>query len=438
MTKSALDFFSFRARQIVFGLLVAGFISCQPIRQIQVKQLVRKSQVFSNQFTGFCLFDLTENKYLINQNENLYFTPASNMKILTALQTLRIFGDSLPTFAVARIEDSLIVRPLGDPTFLHPIFPLQPAFDFLAGEQALKIIDGEKKIPGFGPGWAWDDFQYDYQAERSWFPIYGNVVHFTKTADSLYVNPAFFRDFVNVTYGETIEKENSRDERYNLFSIRIPDQYEDFEREVPFDYTDELLVQLLKDTLNVGITLSDHYHGMLKDTIYNQSTLAVVSHMMQTSDNFLAEQLLIQAALVQGYSDIDQYRIQVLKEWQDFNPNHIQWYDASGLSRYNLITPKSLVSILSRIYAEVPWTTIQRVFPTGGKSGTIANWYDSDPPFVFAKTGTLSNNHSLSGYLITDSGNTLIFSLMNNHYVSSTTPVKKEMERMLYFIKKNF
>lgn len=75
-------------------------------------------------------------------------------------------------------------------------------------------------------------------------------------------------------------------------------------------------------------------------------------------------------------------------------------------------------------------------FPSGGASGTIRSWYKSDDehPYVYAKTGTLSGVHCLSGYLLTKSGKTLHFSFMHNNYVISSSELKKEMEKVLYLI----
>jgi D-alanyl-D-alanine carboxypeptidase/D-alanyl-D-alanine-endopeptidase (penicillin-binding protein 4) len=117
---------------------------------------------------------------------------------------------------------------------------------------------------------------------------------------------------------------------------------------------------------------------------------------------------------------------------------NIKWVDGSGLSIYNLFTPQSMIYILDKIYTLVPEQRLFSLLPAGGVSGTIKNWYKAEVPYVFAKTGTLSNVHCLSGYIKSNSGKILIFSFMHNNYISSTNSIRFEMEKVLRQIREEF
>mgnify|MGYP006191173279 CR=1 FL=1 len=94
--------------------------------------------------------------------------------------------------------------------------------------------------------------------------------------------------------------------------------------------------------------------------------------------------------------------------------------------------------LLAYLVANLPEERLLPLLPAGGESGTIRNWYKAEEPYVYAKTGTLENNHSLSGFLKTRSGKTLIFSFMNSNYTVSSSEIKKEMEKILLLLRDNF
>ena len=86
----------------------------------------------------------------------------------------------------------------------------------------------------------------------------------------------------------------------------------------------------------------------------------------------------------------------------------------------------------------IPKEKLFEFLPNGGESGTLKNYFKKDKPYIFAKRGTLSNNHNISGYLKTKSGKILIFSYMNNHYMGSSTDRKIEMEKVFKSLYENY
>lgn len=90
-----------------------------------------------------------------------------------------------------------------------------------------------------------------------------------------------------------------------------------------------------------------------------------------------------------------------------------------------------MIQLLLKIQKEIPQERLFNLLATGGKSGTLKTSYVAPQPYIFAKTGTLRNNHSLSGYLKAKSGKILIFSFMNSNYTVPTPEIKTQMELIL-------
>lgn len=154
--------------------------------------------------------------------------------------------------------------------------------------------------------------------------------------------------------------------------------------------------------------------------------------MMEVSDNFIAEQILLMSAQILTDTLSSEIAIDhMLKNHLQDLPDEPQWVDGSGLSRYNLVTPRTMIALLSKIRNEIPQERLFNILATGGVSGTLKNNYIAEKPYIFAKTGTLRNNHSLSGYLKAKSGKILLFSFMNSNYTVPTNNLKIQMELIL-------
>jgi D-alanyl-D-alanine carboxypeptidase/D-alanyl-D-alanine-endopeptidase (penicillin-binding protein 4) len=68
----------------------------------------------------------------------------------------------------------------------------------------------------------------------------------------------------------------------------------------------------------------------------------------------------------------------------------------------------------------------------------LSSYYKTEAGFIFAKTGTLSNNCALSGYLITKKNKLLVFSLLANNYQTSATQVRKAVEEFLRGVRERY
>ncbi len=421
------------------------FLSCAGPKVLTKKEkkslheLVSSSPIFSKSYTGFALYDPVAKEMLYEFDADKHFTPASNTKIFTLYTALSILDDSIPAFEYGITGDSLIFYGTGDPSLLHPFFVENDTLlRFLENrpEQLFYCPDNfiDERL---GAGWAWDDYLYYYQVEKSAIPIYGNVVTIKKDTNTLVdaVTPAYFQKHIQWNTG--IERSRPRFKRalttndINLEGT-LPLQ-KAFHQEIPFLYNDSLLTALLQMELGKEVQLISMPQLPIKEKIYSGSMDSLYRRMMVESDNFVAEQLLLMCAN-ELFDTMNTRRIITYAKdslLQDL-PDPLRWVDGSGLSRYNLFTPRSIVRLLEKIQDHLSVEDIKAIFAAGGETGTLTNYYRSKgEPFIYAKTGTLSNRHCLSGYLFTKTGKVLIFSFMHNNFYGSSTPLKKEMDNVL-------
>lgn len=449
-------------------LVIFGVSACQSSKHLTSQKAVKKtakesplatmfdtSKVFNSNLTGFVLYDPDADSVVYAQNEKRYFTPASNTKLFTFYTGLKLLPDSLRGLDYIVRGDSLIFWGTGDPSFLHPDFGDGKVYEFLKNsDKKLFYSDSNFRDRHLGPGWSWSDYNYYYSAEITPLPMYGNTASFkmqeitikqVAPSDSgLSVSPKIFRSYM--------DKKADSDEEDPILHRGIDDNNFGYNPQIdtttytvdkPYHYTPQLITEMLSDTLGREVTYVNMDKPDQTKAIYSVSADTAYKHMLRHSDNFIAEQLLLVSAAELGKPLYSRSVINYMKSHylQDL-PQEPQWVDGSGLSRYNLFTPLTMVRLLQKIRSEFSSDAkLFRLLPAGGVRGTIRHWYaaaDGEPPYVYAKTGTLSNNHCLSGFLITEGGKKLIFSFMNNHYVTSSSVVKQEMEKVLWYIHENY
>ena len=109
------------------------------------------------------------------------------------------------------------------------------------------------------------------------------------------------------------------------------------------------------------------------------------------------------------------------------------FFDGSGLSGHDLVTPRATVRLLQ--YASTqPWfADWKRSLPVGGEDGSLISRFGKAPlkDHVFAKTGTLGEARALSGYLECASGKTVIFSIMVGNHMPQTNEDREVMDKIV-------
>jgi D-alanyl-D-alanine carboxypeptidase/D-alanyl-D-alanine-endopeptidase (penicillin-binding protein 4) len=359
--------------------------------------------------TGILIYDTKSGKDVYAYQADKPFVPASNTKLLSLYASLEMLGERLPALRYFERNDTLFVLGTGDPTLLHPDFPENPALSLLKEAQVIVFSDQNFYQSALGAGWSWDDYNDYYQAELSPLPLYGNVVRVEgKTIQPRYWAPQF---------SQGSGRQVQRHWEENRFSW--PGEVR--RQEVPFKTGGALSAALLADTLKKKVEYKKFVIDRPLETAWGLPKDTVLRKMMQQSDNLLAEQLLLLAG---GSDSISTERsIGKVKEklLQGFPESYV-WKDGSGLSRYNLFTPGFFVHLLKKMQESYSQDRLFSLMSIGGQAGTLRNKYKAERPYVFAKTGSMSGVYNESGYLLSEGGNVLIYSVMKNNF---TGPVSE-------------
>ena len=437
--------FKYRITGLIVLLLLTSTVFSQKISHRKIERLIEKSEILKEHFTGFALYDQDKDEMIYEQNASKHFVPASNTKMFTFYTVLNMLGDSIPALKYTTKGDSLIFWGTGDPTLSYSSFKSTKVLDFLRkSDKKLFLVSNNYKGNFYGLGWNYDDYIEDFQPEMTAFPVDGNTAKVYKNdAGGVSVQPPFLQAFFKLDTNYIPEYFIiNRDFYSNQFTYPATISKTGYLQEIPFKTSPELTISLLEEKINKDISLLDIVLPQDFKIIYSEKTEDVLRKMMMVSDNFIAEQLL----LVCSSTLSNDLSTQVIIEYSKINfmkefANDITWVDGSGLSRYNLFSPNTSITLLKKISNKInDEERLHSLFPAGGVSGTLKRAYktDNDKPFVWAKTGTLTNVYNQSGYLITRKGKRLIFSFMNNNFTRTTDEIRNEMVRIITEIHNNY
>ena len=399
----------------------------QKLNARKVRKMFEKSDIMQEHFVGFILEE-QGGKIVYEQNPDRYFVPASNTKLLTLYAALNILGDSIPGLKYHINGDSLIIWGTGDPSFLHPKLDNRKVFDFLSQSSFSLYLAKDPDIE-FEPS--------PWRADLSHFPMYGNETSIkSDSSGNLKVNPVSILKYIRVDSTLTTNRFGFRRSKAGkellMPSLPVPIG---FYSQIPFPMDLEVTRVLLQDTLKRDVTLIRRQRPDDIKTLFSIPSDSLYKHMMLPSDNFLAEQILLLCSGVLGDT------LDVNKTIEYSLENHLKglknkpiWEDGSGLSRFNLFTPNSVLEVLHKLEQKVGDTERLKTFlPAGGVSGTLKTAYQTDngKPFVWAKTGSLRYMHLQSGWIETRQGRTYRYVFMNNNFVRPTSEIRNEMVRLM-------
>lgn len=433
------------------GFFICAFTACSSTGKL-VKSFTKKyvqDSALANAHIGVAVFDETHQKNILQYNSNKYFVPASNTKIPTLYAGMKYLGKQLPGLLVEERTDSVIISPAGDPTFLHSDYKQHPVFDYLKNlNKPIAVNSSNWKTDAMGSGWTWNDYLGYYSAERSPMPIYGNYIKWiqqktVETENGKKDTAVLIITEPEINWPMTFAADKARS--FDIYRPRTENTYTitegremKAELEVPFATNGiQSTLELLKDTLQKQIAVTTTALSQPK-IIYSQTADSMFKPLMYRSDNFYAEQTLMMVSQqLLGYMDEGRLMDSIIKSDFKNMPQRPRWADGSGLSRYNLFTPDDMVWLLLKMKDEFGMERLKTLFATGN-TGTLRNYYKEEAGFIYAKTGTLSGVVALSGYLYTNKNNLLVFSFLVNNHNTSSTAVRRTVEKFIKELKAKY
>src|SRR5271166_930411 len=150
----------------------------------------------------------------------------------------------------------------------------------------------------------------------------------------------------------------------------------------------------------------------------------------KVSQNLHAELMLRLLGKEKGTSGSIAGGLEVLRGFltsAGIKPDQFVFYDGSGLSRENLVSPEAVVELLQ--YAQQqPWGKLyEDTLPVSGVDGSLSDRLRTSPfkGAVHGKTGSLGHVNALSGYATTAKGERVAFSILcNNHNLSNKKAIE--------------
>ena len=403
--------------------------------------------------------------------------PASNMKIFTTAAAAEILGwdhrftttlEATAPIEGGRLSGDLIVRGGGDPT-INSRDGRAPAVlaEWVSALRAAGVTEitgriiGDDQLfdgDGIGPGWAWDYLQFGYAA-----PV--GALEYNESIAILSVQPGpqegggaivtlspgaglrLSSRVSTIAQGGTTDISYRRrlDEPVLEVSGTIAMGSAALTRTVAFVNPTLFFAQSLKDALidrgiRVGgeaVDMDDIAAELLTQTgerrvlasTQSPPLREIATTLMKLSQNLYAETLAKAIGASRGglgtyEGGLETIRKQVAS-WGIPSDAYVI-ADGSGLSRYNYVSAGAVVDVLEHMYKDPKHKdAFVATFPIAGKDGTVSTRMRKTRAEgnAVAKTGSIANARSLSGYVRTRDGEMLVFSILANDFVIPSATV---------------
>lgn len=410
---------------------------------------------------GVEIISLRSGLRLYQKNADNLFVPASCLKLFTAASALSTLGPdyqfSTTVWTDGKIKGKKLVGNLylkgsGDPELQAKdlealVFELKLAgIEEITG--TLYVDNTDFDGVSQGPGWMWDDGAEYWNSPMDALTVNHSCLQLwicpgddCSMPAKVFVHPK--TDFVNVeNLSKTTEAADSniavvrrQFQNRNLIQINgaIGQASEPIAYEVslnqPHLYTGHVFLEFLAKQ-NIACSsaieekaLPDEAQQLAEHK--SRSLSLIVQKMMKESDNLYADCLFKKTGrkrfdTVGTWSNASQAVKEFLSRKVGLNTAEMIVLDGSGLSRYNLVSPRQFVEFLAEVKKGFPFSSeFLASLPISGVDGTLKTVISDDrlASKVRANVGVMKGVRTMSGYVSTKDGEELAFSIMLNGLV---------------------
>ncbi len=424
------------------------------------------AQKLPHSTVGILIKEAETGQVVYSRNADKLLSPASGMKLLTAAAALyQLKPDYRFITTLSRKEQDYYVQFTGSPSFTADNLTslmLNLKKNNINSINGNIIIDtSQYQKPNYPSGTSYDDLGWYYAAPDSAAILNENKVAYELISAKELGKPADIKPKTQlkaltvVNEVVTVSKEEGKDHcslnleinpnnNIRLYGCMIQEKNP---KVIELAIPDPILlakqvIQKALDKNSIGlkgkiINGTSPADAAFVASFQSKTLSKLITHMLQQSDNLYANSLtkkLGYSLAGKGTHKEGAFAIKkILSEHTHLDMSQMDIIDGEG-TRYNLVTPEQMVVLLNDLYHDQAMKSIFfKALPQAGVSGTLKDRMKKTmlEKNVYAKTGSMHDISSLSGFLVNPHQKTFIFSIIINGVNKPIEKAKSLEEKIL-------
>lgn len=443
-------------------------IACRQELAQDIEAIINRPEYKRSRW-GILIQNLATKETIYSLDSDKFFIPASTVKLLTTAAALQELGADFrittPIYATGNLPhlDTVRIKGKGNPTITSEILEnIVQQFKVLGIRSIKKLIIDDSYFPQpvINPTWEWVDTYYYYAtavnsvilnqntveltlvpqnigqpvkllwedeiASQQWQVFNQGITALPNTEYSIEIDGVLGKPVLN------IRGKLPQDNQEDVWDLAIVD---------PANYFLETFRDLLFQegiTVTQGIVITETIQNKEERIItqmYSPPLKELIKEINRESNNLYAEVLL---KILAKELNIDGpiKALETSLDRLDINSNNYDIVDASGLSRQNLMTPETLVQILSAIANTTNFDLYRSSLAIAGSNGTLKQRLINTElqNNLWGKTGSLSGVITLAGYIQISNQKTIAFSILVNNFNDKNKIARRAIDEIILLL----